>query len=276
MPHKLLLYRHAVQDPYADLALLLRIHAHDRGKHAPAPTLLREDFAGTCAIAAAFVASDPHRQAVAIDRDASVLRWAWKNVRREIGPRAADLHLVRADVRKVTAPRHVPRVDILVSMNFGMLYFHQRGEFLTYLRRARQALRPHGVLVFDVYGGPGAMQRSVQTRRVTKVPEAGLPAVKYIWEQRRFDALTNRTDCRIHFQFNQDSRRHHVRNVFTYDWRLWTLPELIELLDEAGFAKTEVWCDKIDPRRGIADGRFRPVKSLPDRHDFVACVVGRR
>lgn len=273
MPHKLLLYRHAVQDPYADLALALRIHAHGRGKRVPAPRFLREDFAGTCAIAIAFVASDADRQAVAIDRDASVLRWAWKQAQRELGPRSADLHLLRADVRKVVAPRDVPRVDILISMNFGMLYFHQRAEFLAYLRRARQALRPHGVLVFDIYGGPGAMQSSIQTRRVVAAPEVGLPTVQYIWEQRRFDAATHRTDCRIHFQFRDGSRRD---NAFRYDWRLWTPPELLELLVDAGFAKAEVWCDKLDPRRGVADGRFRPVQSLPDRRDFIACVVGRR
>ena len=35
-----------------------------------------------------------------------------------------------------------------------------------------------------------------------------------------------------------------MNKAFTYDWRYWSLPELTELLKEAGFADAQVFWDK--------------------------------
>ena len=32
-----------------------------------------------------------------------------------------------------------------------------------------------------------------------------------------------------------------LRHAFTYHWKLWTLPEILELLHEAGFPEVHVW-----------------------------------
>jgi hypothetical protein len=32
-----------------------------------------------------------------------------------------------------------------------------------------------------------------------------------------------------------------LRGAFTYDWRLWTLPDLVEALGEAGYSRVGVW-----------------------------------
>ena len=56
-PHRLELYEHAVQQPRAEAALLARMYAAMNGGEEAA--LLREDFAGTCAVAAAWCESHP-------------------------------------------------------------------------------------------------------------------------------------------------------------------------------------------------------------------------
>ena len=60
IPHKLDLYRLAVQHPQAEAAFLARVYAHyNRGR---AATLLKEDFAGGAALAMAWVGlSDDHQ-----------------------------------------------------------------------------------------------------------------------------------------------------------------------------------------------------------------------
>ena len=46
-----------------------------------------------------------------------------------------------------------------------------------------------------------------------------------------------------------------MREAFTYEWRLWTLPEIKELMLEAGFSKVTVWWEGTD-EDGDGDGEF--------------------
>ena len=61
--------------------------------------------------------------------------------------------------------------------------------------------------------------------------------------------------CHIHFKFPDGSR---IKNAFSYDWRLWTLPEVQELLAEAGFDRITVYWQGTDEETGEANGEFEP------------------
>ncbi|MCC7145737.1 MAG: class I SAM-dependent methyltransferase [Phycisphaeraceae bacterium] len=302
-PHRLWLYRQAVQDPAAEVDLLGRIYEHYRGggaaygrtprhpRHPRHPRnsrglnrgkvrkdfpggknfrgglLLREDYAGTCAVAAAWVGSHPNRQAVAVDWDQRVLKWAWREAQNEIGPRAEeDLHLVCADVRTFRGPR----IDVVAAGNFSVFFHHDGRALRKYFKNLRASLRPGGVAVVDAFGGPGAMRVMRQTQPM-RLPDG--KRGRYVWEQKSFDAVTGRVDCRIHFELPGGKI---LRNAFVYDWRLWTLPELTEAMIDAGFAKAEVWSDRYDPKRSQSDGIYQPMSRMPAREDWVACVVGVR
>ena len=65
-----------------------------------------------------------------------------------------------------------------------------------------------------------------------------------------------------------------LRKAFTYDWRLWTLPEIQELLREAGFASTEVYVDGWDEETEEGDGIYRRRTVLENQAAWVAYVVG--
>jgi SAM-dependent methyltransferase len=266
-PPKLALYRHAVQHPAAEVALCQRVYGHyNRRKRA---TLLREDFAGTCAVAAEWVRTDEDHRAMAVENHGPTARWAQRHAVRALGERAGDLLLFEADVLDVASPK----VDIVVALNFSVLIYHDRPCLLAYLRHARRSLRPGGVLVVDVFGGPGARRAASQSRVVRPAADSGLRPYGYTWEQRNFDAVTGRIDCRIHFDYPGWARH---ASAFKYDWRLWGLPELTDLMIEAGFDRAEVWLDRFDPARGRSDGYFRPVRSSPAREDWVAYVAARR
>ena len=58
----------------------------------------------------------------------------------------------------------------------------------------------------------------------------------------------------IHFTFPDDSR---MDKAFSYTWRLWTLPEVQDLLLEAGFKRVTVYWQGFD-EDGEADGIFEP------------------
>ena len=264
------LYRWAVQDPRTQVTFLTLIYHHGAGRW---PRRLREDFAGNAADAVDWLALGGER-AIAVDIDGRALRWGTHRARRILGPRAGRLQVVEADVRTVGPPR-VPKVDVVAAVNFSALVLRHRQDMLDYLRRVRGGLRAGGVFVMNVFGGPLRMRPWVRRRAIRRKAlyaiEPPPPPFEYVWEQRHFDPLTARLDCRLHFVLREGGRKRTLRDAFRYDCRLWTVPELRDLLHEAGFRKTEVWQHRNRGRSGV----FEPTARLEGR-DWVAYVVGRR
>ena len=65
-------------------------------------------------------------------------------------------------------------------------------------------------------------------------------------------------------------------DAFTYEWRLWSVPELRDAMLEAGFASTEVYAKTADAVDGEGNAYVLPATD-PDELDdsFIVLVVGR-
>jgi len=254
-------YQRAVQQPEAAVTLIERIHLHYFDE---APTRLREDFAGTSAVAEAWCRlSDDHR-ALAVERDEATAEWAAARIDESLGERAVDCPVVACDVMELVGPR----VDAICALNFSIGEWHDRAELVRYLKHARRCLDKRGVLVADLYGGRGAWQAPRRQRRWVE-PGDG-PTFEYIWEQRTADAVRSRVGNRIHFE-RADGRV--IEDAFVYDWRLWGAAELAEAMRAAGFAEAAVWSDRPGGRgRGV--GGLGPVDRLDAGDEWVAYVVG--
>ena len=66
-----------------------------------------------------------------------------------------------------------------------------------------------------------------------------------------------------------------MRNAFIYEWRLWTLPELRELLAEAGFHDVHVLWEMTDRETNEGNGIFRRVSKGDPDPAWVSYVVGQ-
>ncbi len=253
LPHHLDLYRLAVQNPIAEVRFVEHAWFHFHGD-ASEPMLLREDFAGTCAVAAAWVASDPDRQAMAIELDKATVQWALNQYDDQ------DLHIVQADVMAVDEPA----VDVTLALNFSVLIYHEEASLRAYLAHGLAGLVPGGLLILDLFGGPGVAESSVQSVRV-EPDESGVEPFTYRWEQRGLEVATGKIDCRIHFELG-DGRR--IDDAFIYDWRLWQPVQIIDLALQVGFEQASLWwSDPLEP------GRYRPVQEVPSDRDWVGYVV---
>lgn len=253
-PDVLDLYRLAVQHPLAEVAFIERCWAHYRDQD-EMPLLLREDFAGTCAVAACWARSDDERQAMAIELDAVTATWAMDRFC-EID----DLHVVISDVMEM----YEPKVHVTVALNFSVLIYHDADALLGYLRHARGGLTERGLLILDLFGGEGARRARIQSRRIDP-DEGGFAPFDYTWEQRAYDPVTCQIDCRIHFRLDDDTE---LKDCFVYHWRLWTPREITQLVQEAGFTTSELWCD--DPDQ---PGRYTVMAQEPAEEDWVGYVV---
>jgi SAM-dependent methyltransferase len=253
-PDRHRLYERAVQDAPSEVDLVDRVLR----RHGRRPLRLREDFSGTALVSAEWVRRGAARTAVAVDLDPGVHAWAARHRLPELGAAADRLRLVTADVRE----RNGSGYDAVVAFNFSYSVFKRREELLGYLRRASAALAPGGVFLLDAYGGWDAQKVLVERRRIRG-------GITYVWDQQSFDPVTHRVRCAIHFE---GPGRRRLRRAFTYDWRLWTLPELTELFAEAGLEEVEVLWD-VAPRGAV---RYVRRRSAENQAGWLAYVVGRR
>ncbi len=197
---------------------------------------LREDFCGTASLACEWVRKGPRRHSIGVDLDAGVLDWGRKHrVARLPEAARARVQLKNDDVRTVTTKP----VDIVGAFNFSYFCFKRRDEMRAYFARVRDALNPDGVFFLDAFGGPDASDLMTEKTK--------LGGFTYVWDQAEFEPVTGRIVCHIHFKFPDGSK---LNRAFTYDWRLWTLPELRELLEEAGFSRVRVYWEGDDGEGG--------------------------
>lgn len=250
------LYELAVQAPKMQAKFL-------RALHAGQPRTLREDFCGPASIARAWVALDPSRRAIGVDRDPEPIEHARAKAAEDPAV-AAGIRFEIADVRTCTA-----RADIIAAFNFACCELTERGALLEYLRAARASLEPGGLLAVDLYGGA----RAFEAGRMSTDIDTPQGRVRYEWEQRSADPITGRVENAMHFRL-PDGRK--MRDAFVYHWRLWSAPEMRDAMAEAGFASSEAhlgYGDAIDEEGSPVPTAHQPGQEIDG--DFVVYVVGR-
>lgn len=223
------LYQESVQCSEAEIDFVADTFRELRGRRAH---LLREDFCGTAAVCTEWARRRADQFAYGVDIDAEVLEWGrTHNVARLRRGAAQRVHLLQADV--MTA--RVPAVDVTLAMNFSYWLFKERKSLRAYFRRVRAGLVDDGVFFLDAFGGYDAFR---VLRERTKCD-----GHTYIWDQADYNPITGDLECHIDFKFDDGSR---LKRAFSYHWRLWTLPELRELLGEAGFSRVQVYWQSWD------------------------------
>ena len=249
------LYEASVQCPKAEIQFFDRAYRELNDRH---PRVLREDFCGTAAVAAAWVRKRPDNEAIGIDLDGPTLAWGRRVHMAPLGEAAQRLQILQVDVRSVKRPL----ADVTAALNFSYMVFHERDTLREYFRTSRAALAPRGTLILDIFGGWEAQALVTQTHRKQ--------GFSYVWEQSGFDPISNLTRFHIHFRFRDGSE---MKRAFTYDWRLWTIPEVRELLAEAGFKKTVVYWEGTDLKTRGGNGIFRRISRAQSCPGWVAYIV---
>lgn len=253
------LYEESVQNVEQETDFLLETFETLRGRK---PTSLREDFSGTANECCEWVKRDPAHTAIGVDFDSAVQDWGRKNHLAKLPPEARSrVQLITADV--LTAD--TPKVDITVAMNFSYWTFDTRDKLRNYFQRVHEHLGSDGIFVLDAFGGSEAHEESKEKTRHE--------GFTYIWHQKKVDPVTGRMLCHIHFKFPDGSR---IKKAFTYQWRFWTLPELQEILLEAGFGKVTVYWEGWDEDEEEGNGVFEPVEEGEADPAWIVYIVAQK
>lgn len=262
------LYEAAVQSPEADCELFEQFFRELRGR---TPKVLREDFCGTAKLSRTWCQTKRGRRAIGIDFDGPTLEQA---KRRNLEPHAKSLggrlELVQADVLDVPPGRVAP-ADFIAALNFSFCVFKQREQLRRYFANAYGGLVDDGIFILEMFGGTKAIDLDDEER--------DLDRFTYLWEQESFNPLTNDIVCHIHFAFPDGSR---IDKAFTYVWRLWSVPELRDLLHEVGFRDVKIYWEKVEDELDEDDedgmlrgtGEYEQAEVVEQQDSWLVYVVG--
>jgi Methyltransferase domain len=249
------LYERSVQSTKEEVELITQFYEERRGRK---PRTLREDFCGTARLACDWVRAGPRRRATGVDIDAEVLAWGREhNLSMLTSGQQGRVQLHQGDVLKT----RTAGADILVAFNFSYWVFKRREQMLAYFRAARRGLAANGLFMLDIFGGPEAFEECKE--------RTDFRGFSYVWEQASYEPISGDYLCHIHFKFPDGSK---LRRAFSYDWRLWTLPEVRDLLVQAGFERSTVYWEQTGSD-GEGNGEYAPAERGDADPAWIAYVI---
>jgi len=254
---KHVLYENSVQCTEAEIDFVEATFKQLRRRPAH---LLREDFCGTANSSCEWVRRHGANRAIGVDLDAEVQQWGREHHIANLSAEQQErIELVHADVMTV----ETEAVDAVLAMNFSYWIFKERATMIRYFKRIYDSLVHDGILFLDCFGGYEAFEEMKEERKNRDFT--------YVWHQARYNPITGDYLCKIHFKFKDGSQ---MKNAFAYEWRLWTLPEITEMLTEAGFQASVYW--EGTDEDGEGSGEFKLTDQGEADAGWIAYVVAQK
>ena len=253
-------YQKSVQSPEHEIEFFEQAYKDAFKKK---PNSLREDFCGTFSVCCEWVKSNRKRTAIGVDLCPETLQWGRDhNLAPLSESQKARVQLFEQDVRKKNEP-----VDVLAAQNFSFWIFKTRQEVVKYFKMAHANLNDQGVMIMDMMGGGDCYtEEHVDKRTIVK----GKKGFKYHWEQACFNPVTADASFYISFKFKDGSK---LKRAFEYHWRFWTIPEVREMLAEAGFSESHVYWEEED-ENGEDTGIWNRQTDAPSNPSWICYIVG--
>lgn len=252
------LYEHSVQDTEAECDFIDQVWTERRKRLAQH---VREDFCGTAATSCEWIKRREGNTAIGVDFDPTVLKCAHERIAKRLDEdQIKQLTILNDDVLTVKTKK----VESVLAMNFSYYIFKTRALLGKYFKRVRSSLVDDGIFILDAYGGSDSFVELEEDRKVK--------GFTYVWDQHFYDPITGDVTNYIHFRFPDGSA---MNKAFEYHWRLWTLPELRELLEEVGFSKVTVYWEGTD-EDGDGDGEFTPTTVGEACEGWIAYIVAEK
>ena len=259
---KFVCYQKSVQAPDHEVEFFERAY---RDYFKKMPYTLREDFCGTFAVCCEWVASNKKRTAIGIDYCEETLQWGKDHNLSKLDEEPQKrIRLIQQDVRK----RNRPQVDVLSAQNFSFWIFKTRAEVVEYFKIARANLKAEGIMVMDMMGGGECFSEGHTDKRKIKKGKKGF---SYHWKQVSFNPINHDAEFNISFKFADGS---WLKKAFVYEWRFWSVPEVREMLAEAGFSESHVYWDVEEDED--KDSIWKRQEVAPSDPSWISYIVAKK
>lgn len=246
-------YLRSVQSPKYDVEFFRDTYKEIRNKW---PKTLSEDFCGTFNICCEWVKLDSKFEAVGVDLDVEPIHYGQSHNFKDLHKNQQErIHILNKNV----LDKNLPQVDILAAMNFSYYLFKERKQLVKYFSNVHRRLNKKGIFIMDAFGGPACQCANEE--------ETEHKDFSYYWDQDSYDPLTNYAQFYIHFKRKGEKKR---EKVFSYDWRMWSLPELKDILVDAGFSKVHIYWEDDN------DGEFKKIHKGEEVEAWVAYLISEK
>lgn len=253
-------YKLSVQSPDVDVEFFQKEY---RTLTKREPVTFREDFCGTFSLCCEWVKLDPNYQAIGYDLDSEPLQYGKEHYFSLLSDdQKSRVKVEEADVLS----EGLQKADIICAVNFSYFIFKEREQLKSYFQNAHKGLNEDGVFILDIFGGSQCQEANEEE---TEHEDEGF---SYYWDQDNFNPVNNHAQFYIHFRRHGEKKR---REVFSYDWRLWTIPEIREILQEAGFSKSHVYWEGTDEDGG-GDGEFTRTEEGEECEGWIAYIFAEK
>ncbi len=251
------LYTRAVQSAASDVEFIRDTYKELKGKN---PKVFREDFCGTFSLSTEWIKLNPRHESIGIDLDPEPMAYGRQHYFSKLKPdQQKRMKLIEGNVLDPS----LPKSDIVAAMNFSYCLFKQRDLLKKYFANTYRSLGRDGIFLIDIFGGSQCYEA---IEDVTKHKD-----FSYYWDQTNFDPVTNGALFHIHFKVGGKK----IEQVFTYDWRLWTIPELRDIMHEVGFKKSHVYWEGT-AKDGTGDGNFTRVDHGESCQSWISYIVAEK
>lgn len=252
-------YKKSVQTPDVEAEFLTKTFKDLRGYF---PKKCREDFCGTFAISCEITKLNPEVSVDGVDLDVEPLQYGKeKNYSLLSESQKSRIRIHESDVLDP-----LPEAQLAFALNFSYSLFKRREVLKRYFQNVYNSISDDGVFVMDCFGGSECYEANEEE---TEHEEDGF---SYFWDQSSYNPVTNEAQFYIHFQRKGEEKR---EQVFSYDWRLWSIPEIRDLLSEVGFKESKVYWEGTD-EDGEGDGVYTPTEQGEDCESWVAYIVAAK
>tara|TARA_B100001057_G_scaffold36720_1_gene33237 strand:- start:17650 stop:18450 length:801 start_codon:yes stop_codon:yes gene_type:complete len=223
---------------------------------------LREDFCASAKISSKWVSECEDNSAYAIDLDEKILKYAKKISQDNLTINQMNrLSFIKANSINYSSPK----VDIVSACNFSYWVFKKRDQLIKYFKNSHRCLKKDGLFILDAFGGYEAHQELEERTKYKNFT--------YVWDQDSFNPITNDLTCFIHFEFKDKSS---INKAFRYDWRLWSLQEIKECLNEAGFKTVDIYMQGWDEKKDEETERFYKMKKCDADPGWLAYIIAKK
>ncbi|MFK8137100.1 MAG: class I SAM-dependent methyltransferase [Bdellovibrionales bacterium] len=251
-------YFRSVQSPENDVEFFRKTYKELKNKE---PLSFREDFCGTHAISCEWVKLDSKKTAVGVDLDPEPIEYGDKTYASKLSDNQKNrMTIIEGNV----LDKGVSKTDIVSASNFSYFIFKKRQDLLEYYKTAYNNVDEDGIFIVDCFGGSKCMEANEE--------ETEHEDFSYFWDQDSYDPVTNYALFHIHFKPDGYKK---VKEAFTYDWRMWSIPEIKEIMHEAGFSKVHVYWEQSD-EDGDGNGEFERVEMGEECEAWIAYIVGEK
>jgi len=251
-------YKASVQAPDVDAEFNFNTFKELKGRK---PVSFTEDFCGTFAISCEMAKLDPDIVVQSVDLDQEPLEYGKKTYYAELTPQQQNRISI---MNRNVLDSKIGKTDIICAQNFSYFCFKTRAELKNYFAAALQRLTKDGIFLVDCFGGEDCFSANEQ--------ETEHDTFSYFWDQDTFNPVTHEGMFYIHFKRKGEKKR---EKVFTYDWRLWSIPEIRDIMTEVGFSKTHIYWEGTD-ENGEGNGEFSPTEEGEECESWIAYIIGEK